>query len=256
MKTSRNPVFNKVNNLSQAPGDEDYIVGQSSEALIQSATYKGVGLKIVYFLMITIVSAFFGLLLVNYFPNLFIVLLVVSIFTGFISAILAMSKFKLSFVFGTIYCVGEGMFLGVVSMLAEAALPGIIASVVAATLAVVVSCGLLFLTGLVKVNSKFNKFLLTAMFGFLISLLLISILGWIGLIDTSGFVLNLGISAISVLLASFVLISDMEQARQLVENAGPKACEWMVAFGIAYAVLWIYIELLRLAIIIFGNSRN
>ena len=254
MRTSKNPVFNKVNNLSQA-ADSEVVVGEGGQVVIENATYVGVGLKIVYFLLVTIISAFLGLILVRYYPSLFVVLLIVSIFTGFISAILAMSKFKLSFVFGTLYCIGEGMFLGVVSMIAEAAIPGIIASVVAATLAVVVSCGLLFLTGLVKVNSRFNKFLLTAMFGFLISILLISILGWIGLIDTSGFALNVGISAISVLLASFVLISDMEQARQLVQSGGPKACEWMVAFGISYTVLWIYIELLRLAIIIFGN-RN
>ena len=254
MRTSKNPVFNKVNNLSQA-ADSEVRVGEGGQVVIENATYVGVGLKIVYFLLVTIVSAFLGLVLVRYYPSLFVVLLIVSIFTGFISAILAMSKFRLSFAFGTLYCIGEGMFLGVVSMIAEAAIPGIIVSVVAATLAVVVSCGLLFLTGLVKVNSRFNKFLLTAMFGFLISILLISILGWIGLIDTSGFALNVGISAISVLLASFVLISDMEQARQLVQGGGPKACEWMVAFGISYTVLWIYIELLRLAIIIFGN-RN
>lgn len=254
MRTSKNPVFNKVNNLSQA-ADSDVRVSEGGQVIIENATYIGVGLKIVYFLLVTIISAFLGLVLVRYYPNFFAGLLIISIFTGFISAILAMSQFKLSFIFGTLYCIGEGMFLGVLSMIAETAIPGIIVSVVAATLAVVVSCGLLFLTGLIKVNSRFNKFLLTAMFGFLISLLLISILGWIGLIDTSGFALNVGISAISVLIASFVLISDMEQARQLVQGGGPKACEWMVAFGISYTVLWIYIELLRLAIIIFGN-RN
>ena len=255
MRTSNNPVFNKVNNLSQA-ADENVRVDNNGAVLIENATYKGVGLKIVYFLMVTILSAFLGLVLVRYYPSVFVVILIVSIFMGFISAIVAMSQFRLSLAFGTLYCIGEGMFLGVISMLAEAAIPGIIASVVAATLAVVVSCGLLFLTGLVKVNSKFNKFLLIAMFGFFISLLLISILGWIGLIDTTSFALNLGISAISVLIASFVLMSDMEQARQLVQGGGPKASEWMVAFGISYTVLWIYIELLRLAIIIFANSRN
>lgn len=254
MRTSRNPVFNKVNNLSQ-DADANVRAGEGGQVLIENATYVGVGLKILYFLVISIVSAFAGLFLFSIYPELFVVILIASLFTGFISAILAMSQFKLSLVFGTLYCIGEGMFLGLLSAIAEAAMPGILISVVAATLSVVLVSGLLFVTKLIKVTSKFYRFLMTMGIGFIITVLLINILSWVGLIDGSNIFLNIGISAISVLIASFVLISDLEQAYQLVNNGGPKACEWMVAFGISYTVLWIYIELLRLAIIIFGN-RN
>ena len=255
MRTSNNTVFNKVNNLSQS-ADENVRINEGGEFVLENATYKGVGLKIIYFLILTILSAFGGILLSVTFPDLFYIFLIISIFTGFISAIIAMSQFKLSLVFGSIYCVGEGMFLGILSMVLEAIIPGIVIAVVCATLAVVLICGVLFLTRIVRVTNVFYRFLTVAMFGFLVSLLLISILGWIGILDTSNFGLSVAVSAISILIASFVLISDMERARQLVENGGPKACEWMIAFGISYTVLWIYIELLRLALIIFANSRN
>lgn len=255
MRTSNNPVFNKVNNLSQS-ADENVRINEGGEFVLENATYKGVGLKIIYFLILTILSAFGGILLSVTFPDLFYIFFIISIFTGFISAIIAMSQFKLSLVFGSIYCVGEGMFLGILSMVLEAIIPGIVIAVVCATLAVVLICGVLFLTKIVRVTNVFYRFLTVAMFGFLVSLLLISILGWIGILDTSNFGLSVAVSAISILIASFVLISDMERARQLVENGGPKACEWMIAFGISYTVLWIYIELLRLALIIFANSQN
>ena len=254
MRTSNNPVFNKVNNLSQE-ADAEVRVGEGGQVIIENATFLGLGLKILYFLAITIVSAFAGIFLAITFPEVYIIILLSSLVTGFISAILAMSQFKLSLVFGTLYCIGEGMFLGVLSAIAEAFIPGIVVSVICATLSVVVVCGLLFVTRLIRVTNKFYRFLMTAGVGFIIAVLLVNILSWVNLIDASNIFLNIGICAISILIASFFLISDMEQAYQLVKNGGPKACEWMVAFGISYTVLWIYIELLRLAIIIFGN-RN
>ena len=184
MRTSRNPVFNKVNNLSQ-DADTNVRAGEGGQVLIENATYTGVGLKILYFLVISIVSAFAGLFLFSIYPELFVVILIASLFTGFISAILAMSQFKLSLVFGTLYCIGEGMFLGLLSAIAEAAMPGILISVVAATLSVVLVSGLLFVTKLIKVTSKFYRFLMTMGIGFIITVLLINILSWVGLIDGS-----------------------------------------------------------------------
>ena len=254
MRSSTNPVFNKVNNLSQSV-DEVARENEGGRIVIENATYLGLGLKILYFLGITIASGFGGILLMAYFPQAFIAFLMVSVFTGFISAIVAMNSFKLAFFFGTLYCIGEGMFLGVISMIANEFIPGIVFAVVAATLSVVVVCGLLFATRIVKVTRTFNRFLITFMFGFLISLLMIMVLSWLGFINPDNIWLSLGVSAISLIIASFVLISDMERAKQLVDAGGPKQAEWMLAFGISYTVLWIYIELLRLAIIIFGN-RN
>lgn len=254
MRNSTNPVFNKVNNLSQS-ADEVVREGAGGRVVIENATYLGLGLKILYFLAITIAAGFGGILLITYYPQAYKAFLLASIVTGFISALIAMNSFRLSFFFGTIYCLGEGMFLGVVSAMAEAVFPGIVFAVVAATLSVVVVCGLLFTTRIIKVTRAFNRFLITFMFGFLISLLMIMVLSWLGFIDSANIWLSLGISAISLLIASFVLIADMERAKQLIDAGGPKQAEWMLAFGISYTVLWIYIEILRLAIIIFGRKN-
>ena len=50
------------------------------------------------------------------------------------------------------------------------------------------------------------------------------------------------------------LATTRKQARQLVEGGGPKEMEWMVSFGISYTVLWIYIEVLRIAVVLLANK--
>ncbi len=244
---SVNPVFRKANNYDYANVNSDY----------RSATYLGVGLKVLYFLVITIIGAIGGLYLLNYRTNIYVSALFISIIFGGISAFLAMIKPSLSLIFGSIYSLMEGLLLGTVSWIAELAIPGIVPTVVVSTVAVVLVCALMFVTGLIKINSKFLKFMSMLMIGFLVTILMLWILKLIGVFDYTNYLgLTLLISGISVLIASICLISDMNDAYRLVSSNGPKELEWMISFGIAYCVLWIYIEMLRIVVLIIDLTRR
>ena len=242
MIRSSNPVFKKIKGM-------DYEANSYKEA-----SYAGVGAKVLYYLLITVVGAFLGLYLFSAVPSTYITILLVSGLIGFISAVLAMVKPNLSLVFGSIYCLCEGLFLGVVSMIFETIVPGVVITAVAATFAIVLVSAVMFMSGLIKITKKFYKFILMATIGFVVTMVLVFIFQLLGFIntDSTGFAIIVGL--ISVVLASFYLMLDMEQARQLVEGGGPKEMEWMVSFGISYTVLWIYIEVLRIAVVLLANK--
>ena len=241
MIRSSNPIFKKIKGMEY----ESYNY--------REATYSGVGLKVLYYLVITFVGALLGLYMISVNPNMFATALVVSGILGFISALVAMMKPNMSLLFGSVYCLCEGIFLGAISMIFESVVPGVIITAVLATLSIVLVCAVMFMTGLVKISNKFYKFVIMASFGFLITMLLITVLQLFGLIAIDNMGLVLAVGGISVLLASFYLLLDIEQAYQLVSNKGPKEMEWMVSFGISYTILWIYIEVLRIAVILLAN---
>lgn len=221
-----------------------------------SATYLGVGLKVLYFVIMSVVGGALGIYLLLTNPERLALLLCFSGILGFITALVAMRVSKLSFVFGSIYCVLEGMFLGVVSLFFNEMAPGVVITAMIATLAIVLSCAFLYISGLIKVGNKFIKFLLMASFAFIVTMVVISLFNAFGVIDfADNFGLSILIGFVSVLLASLFLISDFEYAYQIVSGNSPKELEWMVAFGIAYTVIWLYYEILRLAYLLFGR-RN
>ncbi|HBP25983.1 MAG TPA: hypothetical protein DD618_03425, partial [Acholeplasmatales bacterium] len=105
---SHNPVFRKIM-------DNPY-----EGTISVPATYKGVAAKTLYFVAMILLGAFGGLFILYYVSQaLFTNLLVASLITAFISALLALWFPRLSALFGTIYCLGEGLVVGVVSMAFE-----------------------------------------------------------------------------------------------------------------------------------------
>ena len=213
----------------------------------------GFELLIIFYLLITFVGAFAGLYLVSSNPNAFAVTFVISGIVGFISALVAMLKPNLSLAFGSIYCLCEGLFLGVISMFFEAMVPGVVITAVVGTFSIVLVSAVMFMSGLIKITRKFYKFVIMASIGFLVTMALVYLFQLLGFISVDSLGLTLAIGAVSVLLASFYLLLDMEQAYQLVSNKGPKEMEWMVAFGISYTLLWIYVEVLRIAFVLLAN---
>lgn len=219
----------------------------------ESASVSGIGLKTIYYVILTVIGGFSGIFLFNHYPEGFTMFLAISGILGIICAFVAMRSYKYSLVFGSIYCLCEGMFLGVISYYCEAVLPGVVLTTMVATIAIVFVCGFMYLSGLIKVNSKFRKFLFLFAIAFILTSLTMFVFSLFGVIDLSSFYTSLLVGFITVVLASLFLINDFDYAYQLIKDNGPKELEWMVAFGIAYTVLWLYYEILRIVIIIFGR---
>ncbi|MEJ3653705.1 Bax inhibitor-1/YccA family protein [Actinomycetes bacterium KLBMP 9759] len=104
-------------------------------------------------------------------------------------------------------------------------------------------------TGAVRVTPKFTKWLMGAMFGVVVLMvvnLVVSFFttGGIGLRDGSPLAYLFSIVCIGV--AAFSLLLDFDQADRAIRDGAPAKFSWYIAFGLMTTLVWLYIEILRL----------
>ena len=133
---------------------------------------------------------------------------------------------------GTIYCVAQGFLISftVFTLIKGYEYLGMLA--LGITIVVVLSMAILYTTGVVKVTKKFR------------------------LVVTTLFAAMIGMTILSIIIASLFLISDFATIDHVVENHMPAKYEWMAAFGLAFTVLWIYVKILDLLIQIVGRGKS
>jgi uncharacterized YccA/Bax inhibitor family protein len=104
-------------------------------------------------------------------------------------------------------------------------------------------------TGAVRVTPRFTKWLIGAMFGVVI-LMIVNLVasffttGGIGLRDGSPLAYLFSIVCIGV--AAFSLLLDFDMADRAVRDGAPARFAWYIAFGLMTTLVWLYIEILRL----------
>ncbi|MGV8978157.1 MAG: Bax inhibitor-1/YccA family membrane protein [Cellulomonas sp.] len=160
----------------------------------------------------------------------------------------------------TAYVVAQGVFLGGISAFyAQAFRPGVVPQAVLATFAVFAVALFLFRSGRVRVTPKFTKFLLLAMGGYLVFSLLNFALSFA--LPSSGMfgplrggLLGVVVGLVAVGLAAASLIVDFDSIKRGVEQGVPAKFAWSAAFGLIVTLVWLYLELLRLAAMFSGRS--
>ncbi len=224
---------------------------------VASASYKGVIGKTLFYILLLIAGAVGGIVMMVYSPDLFVGMLMVSIITAFISGIIALFSPRLAKVMGSIYSLTQGMVVGVVSLAFEAAAPGVVLMALLSTIVVLVVIATLFLTNIVKVNTRFMRFLMTFAISVMISMLfmwLLSITVYRNAEFSFGF--NVVVSLVMIFLASLYILFDLENIRQVVEGGASKELEWYVSFGLVFTIVWMYMEILPLVFRLLNKSRN
>lgn len=223
------------------------------EGTYEVATYKGIALKTIYFLAMMIIGAVGGLFIAVNNINLYYMLLTVGGFSTFILAMISMLSVKACKVTGSLYCLFEGLTIGLVSLICATVLEGAVTLAILSTITVFAVVALLFVTNIVKVNSGFIRFLTIFAISYLLSMLLFWVVSLFGVYEFSwGFTLL--ISAVTIFIATLYLFFDLENIRQVVEGGYPKEYEWMASFGLAFTLIWLYVEILRLVVVIFAKS--
>lgn len=161
------------------------------------------------------------------------------------------------------YAVFEGAFLGAISWWANAIVPGVVMQAVFATFVVAAVCLFLYRSGAVKVTQRFQSVLKLALISYLIFcvinlgvVLLAPQVGLFGIrsVEFGGIALGLGIGLIAVIIASMSLIADFDSISKGVAAGVPSRFAWTAAFGITVTLVWMYIEILRILLILFSND--
>lgn len=244
---SSNPVFSRINKMDN--------VGINYE----SATYRGVAGKSFYFTILIVLGAILGIGLFATKPDALMSALPIVGITTFITALIAMMSPRATKIAGTIYCISEGVLVGLVSLIFETVYPGVVIAGLTGTIAVLFVVGTVYFTGLVKVTGRFVKFLLIFAISVILCQFALFILTlFMPELNTiySNFGVSLLVSGVMIFLATMYLMFDMENIRQVVEGGQPKEMEWYASFGLVFTIVWLYMEVLRLVAIIMDRVKN
>ncbi|HXB91756.1 MAG TPA: Bax inhibitor-1/YccA family protein [Puia sp.] len=172
---------------------------------------------------------------------------------GFIVALVIIFKKEWAGYLAPLYGLLEGVFLGGISAIVNAAFaksyPGLVMQAVVLTFGVVISMFALYRFGVIKATEKFRSIVITATAGIAIFYLLAMVLRMFS-IDIpflhEGSALGIVFSLVVVAIAAMNLILDFDQIEKGVAMGAPKYMESYCAFGLMVTIVWLYIEILRL----------
>jgi uncharacterized YccA/Bax inhibitor family protein len=180
-------------------------------------------------------------------PNLF-PFLIGSVLIGFVVSLVIIFKKEWSAYLAPVYAVAEGVFLGLISMIYEAAYSGIVVQAIGITLLIFATMLVAYRTGLLRATPMFTKVLLFATAGvgifYLINMVLM--LFHVQTFYMGNSWLSIGVSAIIAGIAAFNLIIDFTMIDEQSRAGAPKYMEWYCGFGLLITLVWLYLEILRL----------
>jgi uncharacterized YccA/Bax inhibitor family protein len=148
-----------------------------------------------------------------------------------------------------VYALLEGLFLGAVSALFNAAYPGVVITAVGLTFGTLASLLLLYAAGTIRATENFKLGVVAATGGILLFYLASWVMRLFG--ATMPFLhdagpIGIGISLVIVVIAALNLVLDFDFIEKGVEARAPKYMEWYAAFGLMVTLVWLYLEILRL----------
>lgn len=148
-----------------------------------------------------------------------------------------------------LYAVLEGVVLGGVSVLANAAYPGIVVQAVFLTFGTLGALLVAYRSGLIQVTQNFRLGVVAATGGIFLVYVVSLALSFFGVsvpvIHSNGLIgilFSIGV----VVLAALNLVLDFDFIEQGVTRGAPKYMEWYGAFGLLVTLVWLYLEILRL----------
>lgn len=264
IKTS-NPLFKTVRESS-----EEFVATNTN-----SATYGGITLKTVFGLILAVVAALITGFVFNRWAyqamgdveaarQLAIRLSIIAVVTGivgFIAVIVGRLSSKAAKFCLPIYAVAEGAALGTICSIVEIYYQGVTAIALAGTLVVFGVELALFATGVIRNHSKVYAVALA----WLITLVLVSLVGVVLYFVLpanvkssifSNFWVLLAIEIAYTLYACIVLMLDFFECSEIVKQGFDKDYEWVTAIGLLVSIFFIFIQILRIALLIMEKSDN
>lgn len=146
------------------------------------------------------------------------------------------------------YAAAEGLFLGALTGVFEALVPGIALQAILGTSLVFIVMLVVYKTGAVKVTPKLTKWIIgatVAAAGLMLINLVMSFFGFNPLRGGNP-TLSIIFSIVVIGIAAFNFLLDFDMADQMIRSGAPAKLAWYVAFGLMVTLVWLYLEILRL----------
>lgn len=155
------------------------------------------------------------------------------------------------------YSVVQGVFIGAMSKYFQFAFgEGVVTGAVLGTVVAFAATLAAYKFFNIQVSSKFRKWVVAAMFGFVAITLLDFVLHFFGAaIGFNGFgTLGLVMSFVGLGIGVLMLILDFDFVERGIAAGLPEVESWRAAFGLTVTLIWIYIEILRILAILRGQE--
>lgn len=261
-----NPILRRLDKINEIDADN-------------SATYGGIAVKTIYFLLFSIAGMILFPILTPYlqtgeifefsvskFPvSLYlgeIIALGVSVVLVIVFQLLARFARPTTPVTGALYCVTQGYMIAflIFKVLKGYEYLGLLALVI--TIMIILVMSILYTTGVIRVTKKFRMVMITLFTTVIASSLLLLVGSFIpatsGLVAQlrSNYPLTIGVGIVFIIIAALFLICDFNTIDHVVNDKMPKKYEWMASFGLAFTVLWLYLKVLDVIMAIAGNNKK
>lgn len=242
---SNNPVFSSIEKRS-----EQYTG-------VATATRGGIATKTLILLLVTVLV---GMFLPSLSEEVLTVGLTLAGIVALISVIVASLSHRLAMPFAITYAVAQGFTVGFLTHIVELYIPGAAIAAVTGTAVIIAVMLTLYTTKIIKATKFLYRFVLGSLMAFIISSLVLLVVSLVNESISASIMSNFGlvlvVTLFSIVLGAFMLVLDFDRADRIVAMQAPKSAEWQAALGFLISVIWIYIQLLRLIILLVGNSRN
>jgi uncharacterized YccA/Bax inhibitor family protein len=148
-----------------------------------------------------------------------------------------------------LYAALEGVALGAISKLFNAAYQGIVIQAVTGTVMVAVGMLFVYRIGAIRVTPKFTRVVVGATIG-VFGLMIVNAIAYLfhpgGLGLRSGGALAIIFSLIVIGIAAMNLVLDFDMIERGIRNGADVKFAWFAAFGLTVTLVWLYLEILRL----------
>lgn len=157
-----------------------------------------------------------------------------------------------------LYAMAEGLFLGGLSAIFERQFQGIVFQALIATFGTTFALLIAYQTGIIKATQNFKLGVFAATGGIAILYLSMWIMRMCGM-NVSLFAMGgwgIAISAVVVIVAALNLVLDFDFIEEMANRGAPKYCEWYGAYGLMVTLVWLYVEILRLLVLIAARTQS
>lgn len=233
------------------------------EAEYDKATYRGVIGKTALLIAITIISAVITMFATRYgifqFAETgeisevaiwsFIIGIIVAIVLMIVCSIAIAISPKTTKVFGPLYAIIQGAFLGFIAAFIDMILPFVTVAAMLGTVIVFITCMLLYKVIGVRIKSNFVRVLTISLMCFVLAeLIIVPIMLFVPMegVYTALIWIQAIATFICIIFASITILYDLQSIDYMVQSGADRKYEWPVAFSLTTSLVYLYLQILRL----------